>query len=169
MRRYDISRIIRRKVRRLSRWEISGLLYVKVFDPDGGLVEDKGLVSDRVITDDFAEYYIDCLQGTETGIADFKYHDSGTGITAEAETDSALVIPTGIARVTGSQIEGANAKTYRTLAIITYDGAYDITEWGLFNAASAGTMMDRAVITSIPVVLNYQLQFTYDHVAVSGG
>jgi len=169
MRRYDISRIIRRKVRRLSRWEISGLLYVKVFDPDGGLIEDKGLVSDRVITDDFAKYYIDCLQGTETGIADFKYHDSGTGLTAEDETDDKLVIPTGIARVVGTQIEGANAKTYRTVGLITYDGVYDISEWGLFNAASAGIMMDRAVITPITTANNYKIQFTYDHVAVSGG
>ena len=160
---YRIRDIIRR------RYRIEGLLYVKLFAPDGSLVCDKGLVSDKVITDDFAEYYTDCLQGVETGIADFKYHDTGTGTTAEAETDDALETPTGIARVVGSQIEGADAKTYRTVGLITYDGDYDITEWTLSNALMDGTAMDRAVITAIAVAANYQLQFTYDHVALSGG
>jgi len=153
----------------ISKFYVKGLLYAKLFGPDGGLIRDYGLVSDRVITDDFAEYYIDCLQGTETGIADFKYHDTGTGLTAEDEKDSTLVTPAGIARVVGTQIEGANAKTYRTVGLITYDGAYEITEWALFNAASGNVAMDRAVITAITVANNYQLQFTYDHVAVSGG
>ncbi len=154
-------------IRSKRRWR--GKLYVRVFDPDGRLIEDRGLVSDRVVTDDFAKYYIDCLHGGETGIADFKYHDSGTGTTIEDETDDKLVTPTGVARVVGSQGEGATANIYRTVAIITYDGAYDITEWGLFNAAAGNIMMDRAVVDAITVGNNYQVEWTYDHEALSGG
>ena len=152
-----------------SKWRWNGKLYVRVFDPDGGLIEDRGLVSERVITDDFAEYYIDCLHGGETGIADFKYHDSGTGTDVEDEEDSGLVTPTGVARVEGSQGEGATAVIYRTVAVITYDGVYEITEWGLFNALASGTMMDRAIVNAISVAANYQVEWTYDHEALSGG
>lgn len=152
-----------------SKWRWNGRLYVRVFDPDGWLIEDRGLVSDRVITDDFAKYYIDCLHGGESGIANFKYHDSGTGTTAEDETDEGLENPTGVARIEGSQGEGATRVIYRTVAIITYDAAYEITEWGLFNALTNGIMMDRAVVAAITVATNYQVEWTYDHEALSGG
>ncbi len=154
---------------RISHWKLHGMLYAKLFGSDGRLIRDLGLVSDRVITDDFAEYYVDCLQGLETGIADFKYHDSGIGLTDELPADDTLEIPTGVARAVGSQIEGANAKTYRTVGLITYDGAYDISEWGLFRASSGGIMMDRAVITPIPVTNGLGIRFIYDHSAISGG
>lgn len=152
-----------------SKWRWNGRLYVRVFDPDGELIEDRGLVSDRVVTDDYAAYYIDCLHGGETGIADFKYHDSGTGTTTEDEEDEGLESPTGVARVVGSQGEGDNIRTYRTIAIITYDAAYEVTEWGLFNAASGNVMMDRAVVVAIPVENNYQVEYTYEHEGLSGG
>ena len=152
----------------MSKLKFKGILSLKVTRPDGW-EQDYGVVSEKLITDAYAAYYIDCLQGLETGIANFKYHDSGTGTTAEVVGDTALVTPTGIARVVGSQIEGSTVKTYRTVAIITYDGAYDVTEWGVFNAASSGTLMDRAVFAAVTVANNYQIQFTYDHVALAGG
>ena len=151
------------------KWKWNGFLYVRVFDPKGCLLEDRGMVSDKVITEDFAKYIVDCLHGGETGIANFKYHDTGTGTTDEDETDDSLEIPTGMARVIGSQGEGATAKVYRTVGLITYDAAYDITEWGLFNAASGNTMMDRAVIDAVTVAANYQIEYTYDYEQESGG
>ena len=143
-------------------------LYGELIYPDGERV-NLGLLSTKYITDIFAKYYIDCLQGLETGIADFKYHDSGIGTTAESVSDVGLESPTGIARAVGTQVEGASAITYRTVGTITYDGNYSITEWGLFNVASGGTLMDRAVFTARDVQNGYKMQFTYNHTALSGG
>lgn len=143
-------------------------LYGKLIYPCGRVV-NLGLLSTKYITDAYAKYYIDCLQGLEAGIANFKYHDTGTGTTAENVDDTALETPTGMARVTGSQIEGITAKVYQSAALFTYDGTYEITEWGILNASSSGTLMDRAVMTAISVALNYQVEYTYNHTALSGG
>ena len=155
-------------MKRIAHFEWLSELYGKLIYPDGEVV-DLGLLSTKYITDAYAEYYIDCLQGLETGIAAFKYHDSGTGTTDEAVTQTGLITPTGMARVTGSQIEGITAKIYQSVATITYDAVYEITEWGLFNAASGNTLMDRAVFTAKSVAANYQIEFTYNHTALSGG
>ena len=143
-------------------------LYGKLIKPNGEVI-DLGLLSTKYITDAYAEYYIDCLLGDETGIANFKYHDSGTGTTEELVTQTALITPTGIARVAGTQTEGATAKVYQTVATITYDGVYQVTEWGLFNALTGNTMMDRAKFTAVPTINGYKIQFTYNHTALSGG
>ncbi len=147
---------------------VLGELYGKLIKPCGEEI-DLGLLSSKLITDAFAEYYIDQLQGLVNSINLFKYHDSGTGTTVETVQQTGLIIPTGISRVVGTQVEGATAKVYKTVGLITYDGAYDITEWGLFNGASGSTMMDRALFTAVTVALNYQLEFTYNHTALSGG
>jgi len=151
-----------------SYFKILAELYGKLITP-GGKILDLGLLSSRYITDAYAEYYINCLLGTETGIADFKYHDSGTGTTAEAVGNTTLETPTGIARVTGTQVQGATVKTFQSIATITYDGNYEITEWGIFNALTGNTLMDRAVFTARSVANGYQFQFTYNHTALSGG
>lgn len=153
---------------KIAHFGILAELCGKLIYPDGRVI-NLGLLSTKYITDAFAEYYIDCLQGLETGINDFKYHDSGTGTTAESVTQTGLITPSGIARVVGTQVEGITTKTYQSVATITYDATYSITEWGLFNAATIGTMMDRAVFTAISVANNYEIEFTYNHTALSGG
>ena len=155
-------------MKRIAYFEWLSELYGKLIYPDGEVV-DLGLLSTKYITDAYAEYYIDCLQGLETGIANFKYHDTGTGTTDEAVTQTTLITPTGMSRVTGSQIEGITAKIYQSVATFTYDDTYEITEWGLFNASSTGTLMDRAVFEAKSVAENYQIEYTYNHTALSGG
>jgi len=91
----------------------------------------------------------------------FKYHDSGTGVAAESNTDTVLGTPTGIARATGTQIEGAAADIFKTVATITYNNTFAITEHGIFSAASAGTLMDRSVFSAINVVDGDKIEFTY--------
>jgi len=145
-----------------------GELFIIVFDPNGNLVKDYGKVSEKYITNAYVAYYTDALQGLVTGIGDFKYHDSGTGITAEDVADTALETPVGIARIAGTQVEGGS-NIYKTVAVITYDGNYDITEWALFNGATGNTMMDRAVFTAVPVVNDYTVEYTYLHTALAGG
>lgn len=72
----------------------------------------------------------------------------GTGTTAEAATQTALV--TEISRIAATYAHTAGTKVFTmtaTFAAGVATGA--ITEAGVFNAASAGTMLDRVVF---PVV-----------------
>lgn len=151
-----------------AQFRFAAELYGKLIKPDGEII-DLGLLSTKYITDAYAEYYIQCLLGNETGIADFKYHDSGTGTTEADETDTTLETPTGMAREEGTQVEGASAIVFKSVATITYDGAYDITEWAIFNGLTGNTMMDRGVFTAVTVAADYQLEYTYNHTALSGG
>jgi len=100
---------------------------------------------------------------------DYKYHDSGTGTAAESASDTALGIPTGIARVTGTQLEGASANIYKTVGTITYNGTYAITEHGVFDAVTSGILMDRTVFSAINVANGDKIEFTYQLTLPSGG
>jgi len=143
-------------------------LSIRVFRKDG-TVEDLGIVSFHSVTDAFVAFLTDSLQGTEADWVNFKYHDSGTGVTGEAAGDTALETPCGEARDIGSQIEGATANIYKSVATNTYAGAFAITEHGLFNAAAAGTLMDRSVFSAIAVTSGDKIEFTYQLTSASGG
>jgi len=144
-------------------------LGVRVFRANGD-VEDLGIVSTHVVTDAFVAELVDALQaGGVAAFDDYKYHDSGTGTNAEAAGDTALQTPCGEARDVGTQIEGATANIYKSVATNTYAGAFAITEHGLFNAAAAGTLMDRSVFTAINVVAADKIEFTYQLTCTSGG
>jgi len=98
----------------------------------------------------------------------FNQHDSGTGTTAAAVTDTALQTPTGLARVAGVQ-SNPSANVYQTVATITYNATFAVTEWGLFSAAAAGTLWDHRVFAAINVVNGNSIQFTYAVTFPSGG
>ncbi len=134
-----------------------------------GDVEDLGVISRRVVTDAFVAYLVDSLQGTEADWVNFKYHDSGTGTDAEAAADTGLQTPCGEARDVGSQIEGATANIYKSVATNTYAGGFAITEHGLFNEAAAGILMDRSVFSPITVASGDKIEFTYQLTCTSGG
>jgi len=126
-------------------------------------------VRNRVVTDAYVNLLVDDLQLAQAGHSDFKYHDSGTGTVAEAAGDTALGTPCGEARDTGTQVEGATANIYKSVATHTYAGTFAITEHGLFNAATVGTLMDRSVFSAINVVSGNQIQFSYELSVSSGG
>ena len=135
-----------------------------------GDVEHLGIVSRRLVTDAFAESLIDILQVANTAFSNFKYHDFGTGTTASLATNTALELPTGEAREAGSQLEGATAIIYRTVATHSFAGTFTISEHGVFNAASAGTLLDRSVLsTTVAVVVGDRIKATYELTALSGG
>ena len=101
---------------------------------------------------------------TETSVfGDFKYHDSGTGVGAEAVGDSVLGTPTGESLSVGTQVE-TDHDTYKSVATDTYAGTFAITEHGLFNHATpaSGTLMDRTVFSAINVVSGNQIEFTFE-------
>ena len=105
--------------------------------------------------------------GTSTSA--FNYHDSGTGTNAAAVTDTALQTPTALARVAGTQSTPGSTNVYQTVATLSYNNTFAITEWGLFSASTSGTLWDRRVFSAINVVNGNAIQFTYQLTIPSGG
>lgn len=129
---------------------LNGALSIRLFRADGSVV-DYGVVSRRVVTTAFVNFVTDQLQ-TETSVfGDFKYHDAGVGTTAAAVGDTAIETTDGESRATGTQTESA-ANVYRSVGTISYSSTKAVTEHGLFNDSSAGTLMDRHVFSAVNVV-----------------
>jgi len=127
-----------------------------------------GVLGYRVVTTAFVNFVTDQLQ-TETSVfGDFKFHDSGVGTTAENVADTGIETTDGESRATGTQTESA-ANAYRSVGTISYTTTKAITEHGLFNDVTAGTLMDRTVFTVINVVNGDSIQFTYTLTISAGG
>ena len=145
-----------------------GQLRVVKIDGETGRRIDYGVVCYRLVTTAFVTFVVDQLQ-TETSVfGDFKFHDSGVGITDPAIGDTAIETTDGEARATGSQTESA-ANVYRSVGTIAYTTAKAITEHGLFNDVAAGTLMDRSEFAAINVVNLDSIEFTYDLTVSAGG
>lgn len=127
--------------------KISGHWHMKLFGPDGALKQE--VRGDNVITTNGKELlaaYLASAAASAT-VNPFKYVAIGTGTTAESAADTALA--TELTRTTGtaSYVSGAIYQVSATFAAGTGTGA--ITEYGLFNTSSAGTMFNRDVETVI--------------------
>jgi hypothetical protein len=105
--------------------------------------------------------------GVTPTISGMKFHDAGTGSVAAATTDTALGTPWGGARVSGAA--GGSTNVYQTQATIPFTSSFAITEWGLFSAASVGTLWDRRVFAAINVNNGDSIQFTYQLTIAAGG
>jgi len=143
---------------------------------NGGPKVDYGIVSRRLVTEDFVNYLTDMLQAEETMIGDFKYHGFGTGTTAAAAADTNMETEVGYdARITGGQGEqsGTTGNDYESSGTYTSTGTIAITEHGLHNGdTSAGDtiiMMDRHVFAALNVVANDAVEATYVLTINSGG
>ena len=156
-----------RVIRPLGIAPMTATLSMRVFRD--GQVTDLGIVSTHAVTDVFVQALVDALQASVAAFSNYKYHDSGESDTDEEVTDTVLWLPTGEARDTGTQTEGASANVYRSIATHTYAGTFAITEHGLFNAASGGTLMDRSIFTAVDVVTGNSIEFTYQLLCESGG
>lgn len=157
---------------------IYGCVYAKIIRGDGSVV-NLGLVSTRVVTDTGVGYVVDAFQNS-VELENMKFHGYGTGTTAEAASQTALVteLTTEYAsdntRPTGSTTEGASANIYRTVATLSPDGSgtLAITEHGVFSQAATGggVMFDRSVFSAINLTRGSDsLQTTYDATFPSGG
>lgn len=136
-----------------------------------------GLASLRVVTTAAVTDICTRFAGTSAAnIANYKYHGFGTGTTAEAAGDTALVTEltteyaTDSTRPTGSQ--SASTNTYTTVATLSPDsgGTLAITEHGVFSATSSTTLLDRSKFSAINLVSGSDsLQATYVLTLNSGG
>lgn len=139
-----------------------------------GRVVDYGLASLRVVTDTGVGFIVDGFQNL-VELENMKYHGLGTGSTAEAASQTALVTELTTqynpdsTRATGTTTENG-ASTYRTVGTNTVDAAAAVTEHGIFSQAATGggVMLDRSVFSAINLANGDSLQTTYDLVFTSG-
>jgi hypothetical protein len=141
-----------------------------------GEIVDLGLISTRVVTDLGVGFIVDAFQNL-VEVENMKYHGFGTGTTAEAASQTALVTElttqyaTDNTRPTGSTTEGASGNIFRTIGTLSPDASVAITEHGVFSQAATGggVMIDRSVFSAINLDSVSSLQVTYDLTFPSGG
>jgi hypothetical protein len=100
-----------------------------------------------------------------------KYVGWGTGTTAYAATQTALVTPAAESRATATitqQTTDHTNDTFQAVGTMTCAGALKaITEVGLFDASTSGNMYFRAAFDAMNVDVGDQIQFTikvkHDH------
>lgn len=156
-------------VRVLGIVPLTASLSVRVFRADG-TIEDLGIVGTHAVSDAFVALLVDTLQSSEATFSDYKYHDSGTGNTGELSGDTGLETPCGEARDIGTQIEGATANIYKSVATHTYAGTFTIKEHGLFNTPGGAGLMDRSlVLPTIDMISGDRIEFTYQLTCTAGG
>lgn len=155
---------------------LTSSLAIRVIRSSGQIV-DYGIVGYRVVTTAGVGFIVDAFQNT-TELENMKYHAIGTGSTAEAAGDTALVTEltteyTGNVRATGTTTEGAGANIYRTVGTNTMDEAPGgaIREHGVFDQAATGggVLLDRTVFAAITLGNGDSLQSTYDLTFTAGG
>lgn len=128
-----------------------------------------GLVTVGLVTTAGANYVAaDWLASSSNHLNAFRYHDSGTGTTVASVAQTALVAPAGHARVEGVQTNPA-ANQVRSVATVSYSSSLTITEWGLFSAATGGTMWDRKVFGGKSVTDGAKITFSYLLTVNAGG
>lgn len=150
-------------------------LSIRLHKADGTWI-DYGIVSRRVVTDAFVAYVVDDWDGGATVIDNFNYHGVGTGTTAEAAaqtaliTESTTVLNPDSTRATGTKSQPA-ANQMRTVGTITFDGAAAITEHGVLSQAATGggTLMDRSLFAAINVASGDSIVATYTMTLTAGG
>ena len=135
---------------------------------DGSIV-DYGMVSTRLVTTAFVNYLTDQLQAETSKLGDFKYHDSGVGVTGAATGDTDIETTDSIARAAGTQTEGTAGNMYVSVGTITYTASLAVIEHGLFNATTGATLLDHHVFSAINVVATDKIEFTYQLTSSAGG
>jgi hypothetical protein len=139
--------------------------------------EDYGQVGHKVVTTAGVTYLAADIAGGASDSNLFKFHGLGTGSTAEAIGDTALVTEltteyTGNVRATGSQSSTAGA--YTTVGTNTLDsGTPALREHGILTQAATGggTLLDRTVFASITLdgAAGDGLATTYVFTLATGG
>ena len=135
-----------------------------------------GVVSYRLITDAGVAFLVDDWDNNGQDLTTMNFHGCGTGATAEAVGDTALVTESTTAlnpdstRATGTRSQPA-ANQYRTVGTLTFDNTAAVTEHGIFSQAATGggSLWDRSVFSAINVVSADSIQFTYTCTVSSGG
>lgn len=154
---------------------ITSELQIRVRKASGEWI-DYGVVCYRVVTDAGVAFLVDDWDGSVTDISNMNYHGVGTGTTAEAAGDTALVTESTTAlnpdntRATGTRTQPA-ANQLRSVGTLTFDASAAITEHGILSQAATGggVLWDRSVFSAINVASGDSIQATYTCTINSGG
>lgn len=144
--------------------DIQGKIKLEIRSKDGVLKDSTGWISNIITNAGKAQ--IALLAGDATAVP-FTYLAVGTSTTAVAATDTTLtaeITDTGLARAAGTVSRVTTTVSNDTLQVVytwTATGTKTVEEVGLFNAASAGTMLGHALTTSKAMSNSDTLQMTY--------
>ena len=144
---------------------IIGQIRLQCHDKEGNLRWDTGFIKNTITNAGKAE--VAGLVGNSGSPTAFTYLAVGTDNTAPAATQTALQ-----AEITDSGLERASATVSLETTTVTDDtlqlqkvwtatGSKTVEEIGIFNDASAGTMLGRALTTSKAVTSGETLTGTY--------
>lgn len=151
------------------------LLDIATLSRPANLLEDYGLVSQRLITNNGVGFLTDAWQNSvEAEI--MKYHGTGSSSTAENASDSGLgtefttQLNPDSTRATGTLAEAAS-NILQTVATNTYDAGVTAREHGLFSQAATGggTLWDRSVYSDTGLGSGDSLQTDYRATLSAGG
>jgi len=124
--------------------KMTGELKITVTSPEGNVTQET-VIPNLVVT--AGKNWI-AGRMYDTGIPDEMSHMAiGTGTTAAAAGDTALGTQAGIVSLTSTTVSTNTVQYVATFGAGTGTGA--ITEAGVFNAASSGTMLCRTVFSVI--------------------
>lgn len=123
----------------------TGWVDVVIRDPEGRIKEERHIPN--VVVDDGEEFIASRMAGTSASV--MSHMEVGTDNTAAAETDTALVSAVSGGRVSldSATPSGSSIAYVATFPAGTATDA--LTEAGIFNAASGGTMLCRTVFSVI--------------------
>jgi hypothetical protein len=121
------------------------------------------------VTDVGVAELVDDWDDGSGNIANFNYHDSGTGTRTEDANETTLMTQAGPStRATGAKSQ-PSANIIRSIGTIAYTGTLAIIEHGLFNqSAQGGILWDRTQFAAINVENLDSIQFTYDCTLTAG-
>lgn len=142
--------------------KITGIVKIEVFRKDGSY--ECHTVHNSVMNAGFAQL---ALLAGDASATPFTYLELGTSSTAVAASQTALqaaITDTGLARAAATVSRVTTTQTNDTLQLYylwTASGTKAIEEIGIFNAASSGTMLARALTGTTTANNGDQVAFTY--------
>lgn len=129
-----------------------------ILTKEDGTVETR--FKDNIIVNAGFDFVADAIGKAASRPAVMSHIAVGTGVTAAAATQTALV--TELVRQAATYAHTAGTKVFTfTMTLAAGVGTGAITEAGVFNAASAGTMLDRVVFAVINKAASDTLQVTF--------
>ena len=143
---------------------IDGRIKMTVRDKEGNLKLETGWISNGITNAGKAQL---ALLAGDASATPFTFLAVGTSSTAFGASQTALqaeITDTGLARVAATVSRVTTTVTNDTLQLVgvwTATGNKTVEEVGIFNAASSGTMLGRALTGSKALVNNDQLDITY--------
>lgn len=143
---------------------IKGKIRLEIRDKDGNLKSDTGFISNLITSAGKAQ--IALLAGDASAVP-FTFLAVGTSNTAVSVGQTALIgeiTTSGLGRAAATVSRTTTTVTNDTLSLVktfTVTGSATIEEVGIFNDASAGTMLGRALTGTTAVVNGDSIQFTY--------